>query len=360
MRFILKNHSWTLWALSVAIFCVAGAGILSQVGGKRHIRIEGEDLWGGQDSLQQKILLVHSYSREYSWVDAVNQGLHSILVEKPGLTIDEFYMDAKRFPEDAHQTEAGRRALDLVQRMHPSLIIASDDEAQKYFITRLGNVSKAPVVFLGVNSDPKDYGYPRPGITGVLERPFVDQAVAYCGKILPHLRRIAFLSDSSSTTLGLENWVKQSKSAKLINRYMIPHTFAQWQESVRWANQNSDAILVYVYHSLQKSEHDTISMDPREVMAWTRRNAKVPRIALIGFGIDDGAVCGVAESGAQQGMEAGRLVLRILNGESPDSISFVEPLHGQTQLNLQAARELNIRIAQHFIDSAAVVKGREP
>jgi ABC-type uncharacterized transport system substrate-binding protein len=331
---------------------------LKQIGGTRAIVVHG-NLWGSKDSAQRTILVVHSYDMEYSWVDAVNKGLHSALIEYPELTVHEFYMDTKRKAKEKQQIEAGLRALEQVKRIKPNLVIVSDDDAQEHFALQLRKISSVPIIFLGVNRSLKDYGYPLKGMTGVVERPFVDQAIAYCGQIIPNLRRIAFISDSSSTTFGLMQWVTQQKSSQLIHSYAMPHTFAEWQKSVFWANANADAILVYVYHSIKRNEQDSVSMNPSEVMEWTRKNAKVPSIALIGFDINDGALCGVVESGAQQGAEAGQLALRVLNGEIADSIPIVEPLRGQTQLNLQAAQDLGIRIPQDFIDSTSVVKGRK-
>ena len=48
----------------------------------------------------KKILLLHSYHKEYPWVAAITAGVHKALAGQD-IILNTFYMDTKRNPSDA-------------------------------------------------------------------------------------------------------------------------------------------------------------------------------------------------------------------------------------------------------------------
>jgi ABC-type uncharacterized transport system substrate-binding protein len=294
-----------------------------------------------------KVLIVHSYHPEYPWVQNISAGIEKGL-EKSASEVRTFYMDTKRKNDEASKTAAGQHAADLVTEWKPAVVIACDDDAQKYFASRYAGRKTPQVVFCAVNGDAGDYGYPTSNVTGVLERPYFDETLKFLDVLCPGFKRIALISEESSTSdLAYRFMQTTAPTFEIVSKTKCGD-FDEWKKAVLDAQDKAGAIGVYTYHSLKKAgtgDH----MDPAEVMRWTVANSNVPVVGFLDFAIADGALCGMVESGEEQGLRAGQLARMLLRGRKASEFPVVETgLHGRKLLNVDTARTKGIKIPDHL------------
>jgi ABC-type uncharacterized transport system substrate-binding protein len=306
--------------------------------------------------VRHKVLLVHSYHPGYPWTDAISRGVRMNL---PSNVVDLqiVYMDTKRKTSEAWKSQAAQRMLGLIDTWKPDVVIAADDNAQQYVGTELRGRNDVQLVFCGVNAEPDVYGYPAANVTGVLERPHFAESLAMLQAILPDARRVAVLSDASPTTTQTYRYLKRQAVPLEVTGWHEASTFSEWKQVVQESAANADAIAVYTYHAVAPDEGGE-SLPPEEVMAWTTENASVPILGFLVFAVDDGAMCGQAESGTEHGLLAADLVAKILEGKTAAELPIIQAQASQSMLNLHSARRLGIDVPQEIIDRTDLVVGK--
>ena len=185
-----------------------------------------------------RILILHSYDKEYSWVRDVNSGLKRVLDKRTDYSLRWFYLDTKRRPWPDYKTNAGIAARRKIDAMQPDVIIAIDDDAQNYVMRHYVGDPRIRVVFAGVNNEPQDYGYVgATNVTGILERLPLEalkeslQIIAERNG-LPQPLRIRFIGDRSETVLGDEKYFRSHDWAPfVVQESRLVDTFAQWQQA---------------------------------------------------------------------------------------------------------------------------------
>ncbi len=289
-----------------------------------------------------KVLLIQSYHAEYEWCAGINRGVRRALAPLD-IELEILHMDTKRNPQEEMKQKAGQVARDLIDRWQPDVIIAADDNAQKYVTCHYVGREKPQIVFCGVNAEMPAYGFPAPNATGVLERPHFAAGVAYLRKLVPSLRKLAIVSDDSETSDGGIAYMKKDQSDCQIVLIARPGTFDEWKKAIVSCQDTADIIAIYMYHTV-KDPTTGMVVEPKTVMGWTAANSRIPILGFFVFGVDDGALCGYLESGVEHGYKAGQMAMEILNGKSAGQIPILTALEGQSMLNLHAADALKIPI----------------
>ena len=299
-----------------------------------------------------RVLLVHSYNTGYPWVDSITRGVRQTLAGS-GIQLEVFYMDTKRNTGLEWKTKSGEMAMERVKALQPDVVIAADDNAQEYFAKKLAGQENPRVVFLGVNADPAKYGYPASNITGILERPFVAETMSLLKEISPQAKTAAVITDKSETSDGVIEYIKSLKALPLrIVMIVQPETFKEWQETVEKAQHIADAIIFNTYHTVRRG-NEKLSMSPGEVIKWTLANNTKPEAGLLEFNMEDGVMCGVAESGEEYGREAGEMARQMITaGKTANDFPVKITEKGIRMINISAAGNLGITIPGQVIASA--------
>ena len=273
-------------------------------------------------------------------MDAITRGARWAL-NGTGVEMRVFYMDTKRNTGEEWKRHAGDRAFAEAEAYDPDVIITVDDNAQRYLGQRLTGGAK-PVVFCGVNGDPADYGYPAPNVTGIVERLHFERTLALLDRIRP-CRRIAILSSHDPTSEGAFAYMRERTVDADVTEWVLAKTFAEWKEAVHRLNRTVDAFGVYSYHTIRDGE-DSTRLDPKEVMEWTRRNARVPTFGFSEFGIEDGLLIGLTVSGFEHGERAAQYALEIMRGTPIERLPVMEANVGVPILNRSVAEKLGVTI----------------
>lgn len=299
----------------------------------------------------KKLLLVHSYHPEYPWVHSITEGVRQGL-KGSGVVLDVFYMDTKRRTDEAWKKEAGELARQKVSEWQPDVVITSDDNAQQYFaLSYVGG--ELPIVFCGVNSDPSKYGYPATNVTGVIERPHFNDTIEFVNEFKP-IRRIAMLSSDDPTSVGTHSYMKQLPLDFEVLEFRMESDFDAWKQAVLRYNESVDAIGIFVYHTIQE-KGSSKSIAPAAVMQWTIDNATVPTLGFLEFGIKDGLLAGVVESGHEHGECSARYALDLLRGVPIESLPIIKAEIGVKMLNKDTAKRLDIDLSDADLENVLTV-----
>ena len=131
------------------------------------------------------------------WSSEVETGIRDAL-EGSGAELQVIRMDTKRNPGDGFGQQAGADALAAIEGVDPDLVIACDDNAQKYLVMPFLNDTDIPVVFCGVNWDASRYDFSTNNVTGVVEVELPDQVVEIL-KPYTQGEQVAYLTVASET-----------------------------------------------------------------------------------------------------------------------------------------------------------------
>lgn len=269
------------------------------------------------------ILVVESYDPTFEW-DIAYKGALSAALE-PAYHLVSVAMDTKRKPPNQH-TAMADKAWRAYQDLQPALVILGDDAALRLLTQRLGKTS-TPVVYLGINNNPRAYFDPSvtTNITGVLERPLIKRNIASVSKLLPRTRRILFLLDMDTTSVVIKQEIFHGSARQDIEGIAVDvkmmASWQQWQEEVLAAERNHyDAIFLGPSQALYDASNQGQNSS-QAVIRWTSEHAAVPLFGLWDFAVGaDKAVGGLVLNGYEQGAAAAAIALKILGGTPPRNI----------------------------------------
>jgi len=260
-----------------------------------------------------RVLILHSYDLDYSWVRDINEGLNRVLGNK-AYSFKWHYMDTKRHPSKQFKEKAGNTAKIMIDRWNPDLIIAVDDNALQYVVKHYVNHPTIKIVFTGMNAEPSAYNYQNAkNVTGVLERiPFNEFREVFSQILEKGKNKIVHISDASTTSklihdeLAVLNW----SPLKLVKSFQCK-TFDDWKKAIKKAHILGDVLLITHYHTIKDKNNKIVK--PSKVMKWTVDNMKIPDIGCWGFFVEDGGMMSVAVSPYEQGTKAAEMAVKIID-----------------------------------------------
>lgn len=273
-------------------------------------------LWAGMGMgvpvLAHTIVVVDSYHSSYPWSRVCRQGLLEGLGEHVEPVF--FEMDTKRRPEDEFQGRADA-AWRVVRDLAPDLVVLMDDNAVRYLGARISRAG-VPVVFMGVNDNPRRY-FPNQAIptnvTGVLEHAIGIRLIKSLARVLPlYPERFLLMTDISRTSSALIDISLGGKHEAVISGIKLETfqtgSYEAWMEKVlALPGGRYDAVILASYAALKDSQGRQVPFD--DVARWTSAASKVPVFGMWDISVGKGmAVGGLVIDGREQGRNAATLV----------------------------------------------------
>ncbi|MBA4118033.1 MAG: hypothetical protein C0514_03955 [Candidatus Puniceispirillum sp.] len=292
-----------------------------------------------------RILILHSYNTDYSWVRTVNQGINGVLGNRTDFAVHWQYMNTKNHPSIEYKQKMGVLIRRLISHLEPEVIIAVDDDAQNYVAKFYIDNPNIKIIFSGVNATLQDYGYEdTKNVTGVLERVPLDA----CKDVIPYLVdpkikesdiRIINLGDKSDTVMLDAKSILEFDWAplNLIDSVFVDN-FDDWKSAVLNAATRADCLFITNYRQLTRTDGAHTFVPPGEVMRWTMENTKIPVLGGNIFVVEDGGNLALAASPAEQGRVAAEMALKILAGTPTTKIPVA-----QTNDYLVAMRDSDLK-----------------
>ena len=307
-----------------------------------------------------RVCVVQSYNAEYIWCQNINDGIRNAL-KGAGVVIDVFYLDAKRNPSPDKLRAAAQDIAARIGKLAPRLVITVDDVAQKYLaVPYLVGKGGPQVVFCGVNAPLENYGYPAADVTGVRERWHFRDGFDLLHKIDPRVKTVAvLLDDSESAGYVLADMradlARNGPFALQLSDVAMLRTFQEWKRAVLSAQERADAVALGLYHSLV--DETTGKVVPAEtVRDWNLSVLRKPTLGFSDATRDHGHLCGILESGHEQGLLAGRMARHlVLRGGKAGDLPVTINQQGLVFVNLKTAERLGLVIPYEIIKAAEMV-----
>lgn len=310
----------------------------------------------GEVGKKPRILILHSYGSDYKWVSEVSEGINRVLEGKP-YSIRWHYMDTKRHPDDAFKLRAGQSAQDVIEQWQPNIILTVADNAQALVGKKYVNDPRLSIVYSGVFASPSEYGYDKgSNVTGILERWPLDTIRTGIEEIFVNGRpdrkgplKVHHIGDASETVTFLAGQIGEFDWGKNVQvESFRAKTFDDWKKEIEGANTDADLVLFSLYHTLLREENGTESVAPGEVMEWTKANLKKPNVAGWGFTVEEGGMMAIGVSALEQGEEAARMAVQIIDGKKPTEIPPTRSKQFLIYLREPELRKYTVQVPQIF------------
>ncbi len=270
-------------------------------------------------SNKPKIVVLHSYDKEYAWVKGVNIGINRILEGHREYAVTWYYLDTKRHPSPEFKANAGMAMRRMIEAAPPDILIAIDDDAQAYVSRFFINHPTIGIVFAGVNNQPSDYGFDQTrNVTGIQERIPLEAlketllSIAQDNPIHQPLT-IKFIGDRSETVVGDERYFRSfdMQPIQILDSSLV-ETFDEWQQAVRDGAGKVDFLVCSNYRKIKRQANNDELVPARELINWTEQHSEAPLIGTNIFFSRDGGMLAIGTSPYEQGETAAKLALELL------------------------------------------------
>lgn len=295
-------------------------------------------------SQKKTILWVDSYHAGFEWTDGIEKGIRTTLAgENVDLAI--LRMDTKRNKEESFKINSGKEAFAAVKKLRPDLVIASDDNAQRYFVLPYLRDTAIPVVFCGVNWDAAVYGYPWDNVTGMVE---VEPIRTLAGHLEGFAKRgvVGYLSEETLTSNKIYAHYNKRFFDGALKKYLVKD-FAQFKDVFLLAQKEVGMLILGSYAGI---EH----WDQEAARQFLFDNISIPIGASDSF-MARYAVFTVSKVPEEQGIWAAGTALKILDNTPISSIPIVQNEQASLTVNLELAKALGITIPVATLRAAKVI-----
>ncbi len=289
----------------------------------------------------KKIVFINSYHEGYEWSDGVERGIHNVL-DGTGAEVKFIRLDTKRNQEVEFGKMAGEKAKAEIDAFKPDVIIACDDNAQKYVIVPYYKDTATPVLFAAVNWDASIYGYPTSNVTGMVEVELPGQIVE---QLKPYAKgtRIGFISIDEST---------EQKTAKTYNdRFFNGQMKLYWAKTMdefkaAFLKAQDEVDMLFMNNNAGAKQWDEAAME-QFILA----NTKIPA-GTINSWMMPYSLLALTKVPEEQGEWSAQAALRIIDGTPVSSIPVTENKKGRLILNLSMAEKMGIVFPPSMLKNA--------
>lgn len=286
-----------------------------------------------------KVLVVFSYEDDYFWDVEIHEEIEKVLSPYADLTF--FYMNTK--VALAGGAEKAAEAFALYQKMQPDGVIAVDDNAQSLFVVPyLKNRVSTPVIFCGVNAEPKTYGYPAENVSGILERYHFEEILSLNRQIAGRTETFALMVNESplANLITRELKTEKNKLSSEMVAVLRPKTLAQAVDMVQDIRDKVDLLMLLTLKGLVDDDGKPVS--DAEAISTVVKAFNKPTAATAAFVVKNGALSGVLTTGQEQGNMAAMMLLRAIRGVPVDQLPVTRNYRGKRMINVSTMKRLGI------------------
>lgn len=305
------------------------------------------------EAASNRILVVMSYEEDNPWCMQIKEGIDSVLAGDSD--VKYFYMDTKknidggvRKAEEAHQ---------LYKQFRPDGVIAADDNAQSMFVLPyLKDKVTTPVMFCAVNAEPEKYGYPASNVSGILERSFIRESIAFAKQLVPSIETVGFLAKDSPSGRAILKQVEMESDTYLTKfaGFKLVQTIEETLVVLEAYQKTSDALFISATNGILDADGN--SLDNEQVTRIVAKAYKKPLIGANDFHVKYGVLCAVVKSGNAQGKISAEMLLKAMKGTPAKDIPVTVNKYGRRILNITAMKDLGIRPKRRVLIGTELVK----
>lgn len=298
----------------------------------------------GPDYTGKKILWVNSYHDGYPWSDGIEAGLHEVF-DGTGVELKIVRLDTKNNPDEAFGQAAGLKAKAEIEAFQPDVVIASDDNAQKYLVVPYLKDTEFSVVFNGVNWDGSAYGFPANNVTGMIEVELPDQLVELL-KGYAEGDRLGYITIDTET----ERKVVEIYNQRFFGGQMQPYwvtTQDEFKAAFIAAQQEVDILFM-------GNNAGSDKWDEEGMKQFVLKNSTIPTGSINDW-MAPYSLLTLAKSAKEQGVWSAQAALQILDGTPVSDIQVAENKKGEMIVNLDLADKLSVVFAPSLLKNALIL-----
>jgi ABC-type uncharacterized transport system substrate-binding protein len=288
----------------------------------------------------KKILYIDSYHEGYEWSDGITSAIMDTL-KGTGVELKVFRMDTKRNASTEFKNKKAEEAKSLIESYKPDVVIASDDNASLFIVSRYYKDADLPIVFCGVNWDVTNYGYPYKNATGMVEMSGARQLIDMM-KPMAKGPRIGYIAASEYTDQKEADIYR--KIFHLEMKTYFTKDFAEWKEKFLALQSEADMIIVGNNAGI-KGWNDAEAQD------FVMKNTRVPTGALYEW-MTNYALIGATNVPEEQGEWSAQTALKILGGTPPSAIKIVNNKKIKVIANRKIEKTSGIKITADITKKA--------
>jgi ABC-type uncharacterized transport system substrate-binding protein len=300
-----------------------------------------------------KILVVMSYEEDNPWCMQIKDGIDSVLAGDSD--IKYFYMDTKKNIEGG--VRKAEEAHEIYKKFRPDGVIAADDNAQSMFVLPyLKDKVTTPVMFCAVNAEPEEYGYPASNVSGILERGFIRESIAFAKQLVPSIGTVGFLTKDSPPGRAIRKQVETEADTYLtkVAGFKLVRTIKETLVVLEEYQKTSDALFITATNGILDTDGN--SLDNQQVTRIIAKSYKKPLIGANNFHVKYGVLCAVVKSGKAQGKIAAELLLKAMKGTPINQIPITVNKYGNRMLNVTVMKDLGIKPKRRVLVGTQLVK----
>jgi len=307
----------------------------------------GENYAGSVEHIRPvRILVLNSYHYGFTWTDLVMRGITDTFKKSNvPVSLQVEYLDAKRFPA-ARVKESIRALLSLKISDNPiRVVITSDNIALETAIAlRPDMFPDAAIVFCGFNGNPDAVTAGRRNVTGILEKWNPRGTLQAIEQLQSDVKEIVVIHDQTESGLGTRedlldviDTYRERFNFRFITGMRIENIFDDI------SHLGTDSAVLLLGYNMDSVGKVFDSADTGRIFA---SHSSVPVYTMDETRFNGGVVGGRLLTGEHQGVVAAEMALKILSGQSADSIPIIRNDPGVFIFSYEALNRYDLRLSR--------------
>ncbi|HFD31100.1 MAG TPA: hypothetical protein ENJ28_00095 [Gammaproteobacteria bacterium] len=294
--------------------------------------------------IKYKCLHIMSYHKGYAWNDGIEKGVEKSL--NGYCQLKKFFMDTKRNTSVEFAQEKAKQAQQLISSYQPDIVIASDDNASKYIVTKYKD-SKIPFVFNGINWTAKPYGFPYSNVTGMVEVAPIIPMLEIIKRNTPSLKKGIYISADVITEHKDYTHYKEIYRKKGINLNAIfVKSMSQWIKAFKDA-QTADFIILNNNAGINDWDNNTAK---NTVQTYGKKLTLTNYKWMMPY-----SMLALTKNAYEQGNWAGEIAKEVLSGTNISDIPITINREWHFYINKALLNKANITIDKNTERNASPV-----
>lgn len=325
-----------IWVVLAILFW---GGFLPAAANAEDLAPDGAEIYRGK-----KVLWINSYQEGDPWADGISQGIRQTL-SGSGVEFKAWHMNTLQNRSETYGQQAGNAARKVIEEYNPDVVIASDDNAQRFLVVPYLIGSNLPVIFCGVNRDPLEYGYPAANVTGMHEVDFVADLVKQMRSFAGG-DRIGLIACQRKTDQIIADDYNRHFFGERLNVYLV-NTFDEFKEAFLRAQQEVDILCLTNNAGIEGWQNEAAEIFMTE-------HIRIPTGGLNSW-MTPYVIFNLSKIPEEQGAYAATTALRILAGERPGDIPVVQNHEARLTVNLKMAQAAGIVVPVSLLQTAEII-----
>jgi ABC-type uncharacterized transport system substrate-binding protein len=208
-----------------------------------------------------------------------------------------------------------------------------------------------------VDESPETYGYPAANVSGILERAYISESLAYSQQIVPSVRSIGFvLKDSPEGRAVSEQVYKESDMypARLA-AVRLPKSFQDAVAMTEEIKERCDALYMNGWRQGIQDKKGNIIPENKIIQKLSESFGK-PTIGATLHDVRQGLLCSVFHTGREQGETAAQMLLKAMQGTPISDLPITRNRYGKRVLNITVMKSMGIKPLPKALIGAELVK----